>query len=100
MRHCCETMTRQVNYECDEHPNPYDCPEKLIHYDERFDEYGIIIHDGGESSVTIFYCPWCGSKLPDSKRELWFDVLDDLGFDNPLEQEIPTQYKTGKWYEN
>ncbi|WP_420800291.1 DUF6980 family protein [Neobacillus terrae] len=45
------------------HENPFECPDKIIIFDERNDEYGLIIHDGGTSSISIEFCPWCGSKL-------------------------------------
>jgi hypothetical protein len=41
-------------------------------YHPTFDEYGIIVHDGGPSFVVIAYCPWCGVGLPESKRDRWF----------------------------
>ncbi|YCA17088.1 hypothetical protein M1D72_05965 [Vibrio sp. AK197] len=47
----------------------------------------------------INYCPWCGVKLPESKRDLWFDTLEKLGFDDPTEQDIPEEFNTGKWYQ-
>lgn len=98
--HCCETMKEQVNIKCKLHANSFDCPDILITYDRKFDEYGLIIHDGGSSSLEITYCPWCGSKLPDSKRGLWFEILEQLGFDAPVEQSIPEEFKTDKWYKN
>jgi hypothetical protein len=61
--HCCEAMTRNVNHQCDQHENPFDCPDNLISYDIRSDEYGIMVHDGGSSCVHIDYCPWCGQRL-------------------------------------
>lgn len=61
-------MEDQVNYQCNQHPNAFDCPDKLIYFSEKFDEYGIIVHDGGSSFSVISYCPWCGSKIPLSKR--------------------------------
>ncbi|MGM0924799.1 MAG: DUF6980 family protein [Bacillota bacterium] len=97
-RHCCETMTQQVNSKCEEHSNPFDCPDYLIYYNNKFDEYGLIIHDGGSSSLHIDYCPWCGTNLPDSKRDLWFDTLEQLGFDEPFEQDIPNKFKSDEWY--
>jgi hypothetical protein len=64
-----------------------------------FNEYGIIVHDGGSSSsITIAFCPWCGAQLPESLRDRWFEALESLGFDNPFEQEIPKEYKTDEWY--
>jgi hypothetical protein len=67
--HCCDAMTRAVNQLCGEHDDPFDCADKLIYYSPRADEYGIIIHDGGSSFSVIAYCPWCGAKLPESKRD-------------------------------
>lgn len=44
----------------------------IIHV-KRFDEYGIKIWDGGSSFIQIEFCPWCGERLPESKRDQWFD---------------------------
>ena len=98
MKHCCEQMRSQIDLRCDLHADAFECPDHLINYSEKFNEYGIIIHDGGTSSITINFCPWCGSKLPDSKRDQWFDELEKLGYENPFEQEIPEKYKSGEWY--
>jgi hypothetical protein len=70
MSHCCEAMTKAINHQCDEHESVFDCPDTLIYYSQRFGEYGIIIHDGGTAYRTIEFCPWCGAKLPPSKRDL------------------------------
>ncbi len=67
--HCCEQMTERVNFRCDMHPDVFECADNLIHYSQRFDEYLLIVHDGGSSGVLISYCPWCGAKLPESKRD-------------------------------
>ncbi len=77
----------------------YRLSDAIMIYIDKFDEYGIIVHDGGESFIGIQYCPWCGKKLPDSKREEWFEQLEKLGFDSPLEEDIPEMYKTGAWYQ-
>ncbi|WP_430444133.1 DUF6980 family protein [Sphingorhabdus contaminans] len=60
--HCCEMMRSNVENICDMHPDRFDCPDCLIDYSE--DSYGLIIHDGGHSVITISYCPWCATKLP------------------------------------
>lgn len=70
----------------------------LIAYRAKFDEYGLIIHDGGSSSITINFCPWCGTRLPESKYQRWCDELAGLGFDEPSEQAIPDAYTTDAWY--
>jgi predicted RNA-binding Zn-ribbon protein involved in translation (DUF1610 family) len=60
---CCEDFDYYINIKCEIHDNIYECPDYLITYNASDDSYGLIIHDGGESSVKIAYCPWCGNKL-------------------------------------
>jgi hypothetical protein len=91
-------MTEMVTHSCPRHPNPFDCPEHLIYYVNQFDEYGLIIHDSGAAFLAIVFCPWCGRRLPESKRDLWFAELAAMGFDKPLEQEIPGAYGSDEWY--
>jgi len=92
-------MQEQIDFKCPHH-DMFSCPDNLIYYDERFDEYGLIIHDGGTSYLKIGFCPWCGKKLPVSKRDRWFSELDRLGYDSPFEQQIPEQFKTSEWRKN
>jgi hypothetical protein len=98
MSHCCQRMTDAVNYRCHQHPDPFDCPDSLFHYTPKFDEYGIIVHDGGSSSVLIFFCPFCGARLPDSKRDLWFEKLEALGISASSETDIPKEFQTDEWF--
>lgn len=72
---------------------------KLIYHSEKFDEYGLIIHDGGRSYIVISYCPFCGKRLPESMRDQWFDELEELGFEDPMSDpdSIPEEYKSGRW---
>ena len=60
--YCCDTMMKQINYKCSHHPNPFDCPDNLIYYNEESGKLGFIIHDGGESYKEINFCPWCGKR--------------------------------------
>ena len=69
MKHCCEDMRRHVEWVCDQHPDRSDCPDCLMDYNPRFQEYGLMIHDGGSSVLLIHFCPWCGSRLPVSIRD-------------------------------
>jgi hypothetical protein len=91
-------MNTQITHRCDRHADIFSCPDALIVYEPRFDEYGIIIHDGGRSSLAIHYCPWCGTALPDSKRDRWFAELAALGVDDPMTQPIPEAFTTDAWY--
>ena len=56
-------MEYHANFKCDIHENPFDCPDNIIVFSEKNRRYGLIIHDGGSSSIEINFCPWCGKKL-------------------------------------
>ena len=51
----------------------YECPDPLVSVfppiSERGEDYGIIVHDGGASHVSIRFCPWCGVDLAARNRE-------------------------------
>jgi hypothetical protein len=70
MNWCCEQMREQVELVCEKHSGADQCPDKLVAFWPQFQEYGLLIHDGGSSAVTILFCPWCGTRLPESQREL------------------------------
>ncbi|MEV8426283.1 DUF6980 family protein [Streptomyces niveus] len=94
--HCCATMTSRVNFHCDHDGDPFACSDALICFSARLQEYGLIIHDGGVSSVEIRFCPWCGQRLPESQRDRWFDELGRRGID-PWEDEVPAEFQDGSW---
>jgi hypothetical protein len=58
---CCPDMKRNLEHDCEEHSDPFECPDHLIVRSGA--GYGIIVHDGGMSYIRIAFCPWCGSKL-------------------------------------
>ncbi|HEY1013063.1 MAG TPA: HEAT repeat domain-containing protein [Herpetosiphonaceae bacterium] len=60
---CCAQMTAQQTQVCPDHPDPADCPDRLVSYDAETDTYGLWIHDGGHSFIALAYCPWCGAHL-------------------------------------
>jgi hypothetical protein len=94
---CCEVMQRQAGHSCEQHPNPWDCPDALVIYISKFDEFGIVIHDGGAAFSKIAFCPWCGAKLPESRRDQWFDELERLRLD-PDSDSLPHRFKSDEWY--
>ena len=55
------------------------------------------IRDGGTPYIIIEFCPWCGKKLPNSKRNEWFDEIEKLRIE-PSSEDIPEKYLTKKWY--
>jgi hypothetical protein len=99
MRHCCDVMRGEVERRCEQHPDRYDCPDFLIQYSPKLREYGLIVHDGGCSSILIAFCPWCGAKLPESLRDRWFDELERLGID-PVHDEVPETHRSSTWWES
>jgi len=60
---CCEMMQSNVENTCEQHPDRFECPDCLVNYSERGNSYGLIIHDGAGSVISIAYCPWCGASL-------------------------------------
>ena len=90
-------MNSAVESECERHGNRWDCSDALINYSATFDEYGIMVHDGGSASVSIDFCPWCGARLPVSQRARWLDELEALGIKDPFAEAIPEIYTDGQW---
>lgn len=78
------------------HDDPCTCPDALIVVSARFQEYGPIVHDGGTSSITIDFCPWCGRRLPESQRDRWFAKLERRGID-PWKNEVPAEFHDDSW---
>lgn len=75
----------------------FETPECVVTYDVRFDEYAIGARGGSGDDVLIAYCPWCGVRLPDSKRKAWQDGLRRQGID-PDFHDIPADFLSGKWW--
>lgn len=101
--HCCDEMKDNIYYldRSDRLKNKTD-GNKVIYYASWYREYGIPVKDGrgiASSYIVIKYCPWCGKLLPSSKREEWFCELEKLGYESPLEQEIPLIFSSSAWYE-
>lgn len=84
--HCCDEMEQNIKI------------YGLLSYNEVFDEYGLNYIGDTNSYFIIEYCPWCGKKLPESKREMWFNELEQLGYDDPLmDENIPNKFKDCSW---
>ena len=96
--HCCTSLRDAVSFSCPDHPDPFQCPDALVTYSPSLCEYGLIVHDGGCSSVSILFCPWCGKQLPRSRRDQWFEELAKLGYDDPLSEDIPAAFRSDAWW--
>ncbi len=96
VNHCCIDMNNNVYCVDDPSLTPQNIGN-IIYYSSRFREYGIPINNSA-SYLLINYCPWCGCKLPTSKRDEWFDALENLGYITPLSQDIPLEFRSSAWY--
>lgn len=94
IKHCCDSMEVIVNTTCDMHGD--DCPDKFIIFSEQFNEYGINIY-GTPAVSNIKFCPYCGKKLPKSKRKKFYNTMKKLGIDTN-EDKIPKKYRHYGWW--
>jgi hypothetical protein len=85
-RQCCEQMQGAI-----------DDGETGISYTPKFDEFGLAVRDGGSSYITLNFCPWCGHKLPTSRRDEWFRRLEAMNIAF-TKDDIPTEFKSDAWY--
>ncbi|MEH6473404.1 MAG: hypothetical protein V7752_19415, partial [Halopseudomonas sp.] len=84
---CCEDMAEALK----DHEHP-------LYYSGAYQEFGLLLSSEFEHSV-LNYCLWCGSKLPDSRRDEWFDKLEVMGID-PWEHDIPIHFLNSSWWSN
>ena len=54
-------MGHQLNWRCEQHTDPFECPDALVKLSD--DRAGLIIHDGGSSTIRISHCRWCGTPI-------------------------------------
>jgi hypothetical protein len=95
--HCCDVLHRNVERICAQHPDRWDCRDMLIEYRSKTDSYGLMIHDGGSSVISIQFCPWCGAKLRDLS-DARFQLLEQLGCDAFDNDTIPEEFRTDQWW--
>ncbi|MEZ5844405.1 MAG: hypothetical protein R3D27_11840 [Hyphomicrobiaceae bacterium] len=96
-RHCCGEMAAALEMSCDLHTDPFDCPDVSLVFHELFAEYGIPIRDGGAGYLLISNCPFCGTALPASRRDDWFDAVEAENLaDTPFDT-LPERFRTAQW---
>jgi hypothetical protein len=90
-------MAYHATFRCEEHPVLYECRKAIVLYNEKFDEYCIGPRGGGGDQYQINFCHTCGIKLPESKRDLYFEHLEQMGLEYG-DDRIPNEYNTSEWY--
>src|ERR1700761_6396642 len=88
--YCCGALNYQIE-------DKY-CP---IKYNERWREYSV--RDFSSTSLSLMmFCPNCGTKLPFSVRDEWFDILEqEYGLEDPMKDDkkkIPKEFLTDEWW--
>ncbi len=94
---CCDDLKLATAFDCDMHADPFECGDYLVAYNAVTDEYGLPIRDGGTSVLLIKHCPFCGSALPESKADRWFEEIEALGF-NATDERLPSAYQSDAWW--
>lgn len=84
---CCEHMQKAL--QDTEHP---------LYYSSAYQEFGIQLSSKFEYRV-MSYCPWCNSRLPESRRDQWFEKLEEIGID-PWDHDIPIHFLSSAWWLN
>jgi hypothetical protein len=88
--YCCGALDYQVE-------SPF-CPVK---YNIQWREYSI--QDLKSTSVSLMiFCPNCGTRLPVSLRDEWFDILEkEYGLERPAtgdKKKVPQEFWTDDWW--
>jgi hypothetical protein len=52
---------------------------------------------GSQALQAVSHCPWCGTTLPESLRDEWFDRLDELGLE-PASPDMPLHLRGDAWW--
>ena len=90
-------MSNSDNFCCPDMKTAVEDSTMPLVFNERFREFGIRILDGGTSYLLIQYCPWCGTRLASSLRDVWFDRLNELGIE-PDGVDVPRDMLTDAWW--
>lgn len=94
--HCCLDMAFAISRPV---LRPHQRPNRVVDWISPSNEYRIPISYDGYSSTVIRFCPWCGSHLSPSRRDEWYQVLWDMGYSDPGEDdEIPPEFKSDQWW--
>lgn len=83
--HACEGMMVALNE-----------PDTPVDYYDRLREYGIYILDGTADRLIFQFCPWCGTELPRSLRDEWFEIIRSLGLET--KDKLPRDLRGGMWW--
>ena len=92
MAECCENMIFYASKK-----------NMLLDYDHSDRSYGFHIYDSNYGTMqTLWYCPWCGKKLPEDLGEEWDEILEkEHGITDPFfedKDKVPAEFWTDEWW--
>ncbi|MEL6980640.1 MAG: hypothetical protein AAGM38_18510 [Pseudomonadota bacterium] len=94
---CCDAMRGALEVASERHATPFDCGATPLVYNAVFDEIGLVLRGEDAQYIVIGHCPWCAARLPESRRDAWFDTLEGLGFLDPNHQDVPDDFLGPEW---
>lgn len=95
--HCCLGMAYAISRPL---LTPHQGPNRIVDWIASWSEYRIPVPYDGYASTILRFCPWCGSSLPRSRKEEWYQTVYELGFTDPGEQDIPAAFNSDSWWRN
>jgi hypothetical protein len=102
LKHCCAHMDRYTTTR--------DKVDFIIVYKPDMRSYSFLLYDHGKYigvRQRLWYCPWCGTKLPEDLTEEYEEVLEkEYGitakdWDAPGwsdEIHLPEEFRTDEWW--
>ena len=95
-QHCCAEMTSQVNTTSVLGASALGgSTDQRVYWSPVFEEYGLLCQPSTEI-LRIQFCPFCGVKLPDSRRTEWLARLERTGWKEWGDQ-IPQELLVHGW---
>jgi hypothetical protein len=94
-QHCCLDMAFHISHPIE---IPHQGPNRVVDWYASWDEYRIPVAYDGYCSTLMCFCPWCGKRLPESKQELWYQTLNQLGYADPGNDDIPAEFNSDQWW--
>ena len=90
---CCEYMKNEIEVNFIEYDEV--CRDFSLRADEKCLEDAFTL-------APIWYCPWCGTKLPKELGDEWMDTLyNEYGIQRPNFEDadkVPEEFKSDKWW--
>jgi hypothetical protein len=77
-------------------------PKTLLQYYPIVREYAFTISNSPAVQL-LSYCPWCGTKLPESLEDTYYEILEKeygifRGVDIKHDRRIPQEFKSNEWW--